>query len=276
VSIQRLAILADVHIGLLGPQGDGAVFGDPTPLLERAVGRLLGVNPDKVVLLGDIVNRGYPHEYDRARQVLAPLMDRVEPMVGNHELQRAGIADFERAWNVSAVRETDLCGLPALLLNSGVENLPDSQWHGRLDTPQLDRLRRFLAGQSGRPVLILCHHPIKGTVTVSDEPMFALENSQEVQRIVSAHRGPVVLISGHTHTASVARRGLVTHVGCPALGFWPHAFLVLDIGNNTIELSTVHVCADPTESPDAGASNADYRAGREGCAADRAATIVLR
>jgi predicted phosphodiesterase len=251
-------------------------MGPSLPLFERAVERLLDLNPDKLVLLGDIVNRGHAHEYERAKRVLAPLMDRVVPMVGNHELQRAQVIDFERAWNIPAVREIDLCGLPALLLNSGLENLPDSQWHGRLDPAQLDRLRQFIARHSATPAMVFCHHPLKGTVAISDHPMFGLDNSDEVSAAVSRHGGPLVFVSGHTHTACVLRRGPVAYVGCPALGFWPHGFLLLDIEKNEIELSTVQVCADPAESPDAGASNADYRAAREGCAADRAATIVLR
>jgi 3',5'-cyclic AMP phosphodiesterase CpdA len=228
------------------------------------------------VLLGDLVNRGCSHEYERARQLLADFDGKIEPLVGNHELQRGSLADFDRSWCTDCTRVVHWRGLTLLMLNSGLENLPDTQWHGALSEPQLHLLRGAVSLWGNRPLLVFCHHPIKGTVAVSSQPMFALDNSAEVDRILTGHPGPVVFISGHTHTASVVRRGPITYLGCPALGFWPHAFLVLDIDENRLEFSTVAVCPDPSNSPDAGASDPGYRAQREGQPADRSGTIPLR
>jgi 3',5'-cyclic AMP phosphodiesterase CpdA len=272
----RIAIIADVHIGLLGPQPDGSVFGDPTPMLERAIPKLLEINPEKLVLLGDVVNRGNLHEYERARQILTPFAGKIEPMVGNHELQRADTIDFRNFWGVHDIRLIDSPMRTELYLNSGLENLPDSQWHGRLCEAQLHLLRAVVALRKTVPLLVFCHHPIKGTVAVSSEPMFGLDNSAEVDRILTQHPGPVIFISAHTHSSSIVRRGPMTYLGCGPLGFWPHAFLVLDIDENRVEFRTVCVCSEPSESPDAGAGDAAYRACREGCDADRAGTILLR
>ena len=52
--------------------------------------------PDQAFFVGDIVNRGFDEEYHRARHILAPLQHAFEPILGNHELQRASVADFER------------------------------------------------------------------------------------------------------------------------------------------------------------------------------------
>jgi hypothetical protein len=273
---QRFGIIADVHLGLVGPQADGSVFGDTAPMLERAAAKLLEVKPDKLVLLGDIVNRGYIQEYKCVKQILSPFNGKMEHLVGNHELQRADIVDFQHFWGVRAIRTIESPGMNMLMLNSGLENLPDTQWNGALSVPQLHLLNAAVALGAQVPLLVFCHHPIKGTVAVSEEPMFGLDNSAEVDRILTRHPGPVVFISAHTHTCSVVRRGPITYLGCPPLGFWPHGFLVVDIDENKMEFRTVRVCEEPSQSPDPGARNADYRARHEGSAADRSGTILLR
>lgn len=267
MSNRRLAIIADVHLGLAGRE--------IAPLLQLAVEKTLELNPRKVVLLGDIVNRGYPQEYEQAGQILRPLSDRLEPVVGNHELQRAGVADFEAAWGTKASRKIELCGLPALLLNSAIENLPDTQWNGRLDACQLDMLTDFLAEHREQPAMVVCHYPPAGTVRRSEQPMFGLDNSAEVMQLLHERTRPLLFVSGHTHRASVTRLGPCVFIGCPALGFWPHAFMVIDLTHRRAAYRTIQLIDDPSDSPDPDALDANYRAESEGFDFDRSGMIDL-
>ena len=138
------------------------------------------MEPQKVVLLGDVVNRGFPQEYESAQTLLAPLHAKIEPVVGNHELQRAWLQDFESAWNVRATRETPICGLPTLILNSGIEGLPDERWNGRLDEASMRLLSDAVTRHRDQALLIFCHFPLAGTVRRSEVPMFGLDNSPAV------------------------------------------------------------------------------------------------
>jgi predicted phosphodiesterase len=224
---RRIAILADTHVGLEGLQPSGREYGDCSAVLSSAVADLLRDEepPDQAFFVGDIVNRGFDEEYHRARHILAPLQHAFEPILGNHELQRASVADFERHWSRRAVRSTVFSDFPAIVLNSGIENLPDDQWHGVLDDIQLRMLEEALIVHRDVPLFMFCHHPIEGTVRGSADPMGGLANSQELRRLIERRSKPVVLISGHTHRADLIRDGHITYVGCPPLGFWPHAYL---------------------------------------------------
>lgn len=272
---QRIAILADAHLGLHRLQSDGHTYGEVSSVLDRAISRIAQLELQQVVLLGDLVNRGYQDEYTRARRALEPIWNRCVPVLGNHELQRASIADFERNMNCRPFRISPVGGLPAIILNSGIEHLPDTEWQGELDHRQLE----FLDDASSRlppgPRLVFVHHPIAGTVRDSEQPMHGLVNSSEVESRLEPHRGPTVVFSAHTHSQSFARRGRFSYVGAPALGFWPHAFLVVDVGQRQMQFSTICLIDDPTESPDARALDAGYRAAREGESADRSGTIPL-
>jgi 3',5'-cyclic AMP phosphodiesterase CpdA len=270
----RFAILADVHLGLVGPQPDGKVYGDAAPILDRAVQHVMRIDPAHVVLLGDLVNRGYDDEYAQARTALRPVADRIVPVVGNHELQRASIADFERNMNISRFRIQTICGLPAVILSSGLENLPDTQWQGALDQPQLDFLDRELPQTAGA-LLVFVHHPIRGSTRHSEPPMHHLINSEQLQSRLDRVPGQVIVVSAHTHSASFVRRGRFSFLGAPALGFWPHAFLVVDVSHDRLTFQTMRLVANAAESPDASASDPSYRAAREGIAPEQSGSIPL-
>lgn len=271
----RFVILADVHLGLQGSQPDGLTYGDVSALLPRAVERVVQLDPQNVVLLGDLVNRGYEHEYVSARSALAPIWNRCIPVVGNHELQRASIADFERNMSTRAVRTASINGFAATILNSGIENLPDSEWHGQLDAGQLEFLDRSISKLGSVPHLIFVHHPIAGTVRDSEKPMHGLVNSPEVEQRLTLRPGPTVVFSAHTHSQSFARRGRFSYVGAPPLGFWPHAFVVVDAKPRHMRFSTIRLIDDPSDSPDARAGEPDYRAAREGEISDQTGIIPL-
>jgi 3',5'-cyclic AMP phosphodiesterase CpdA len=274
----RFLVFSDVHLGLGGVQPNGAVYGDIATVVRRAVDCAIGLRADRIVLLGDVVNRGFPDEYATAHAILRPLRDRLEPMVGNHELQRANLSDWRQAWNGAEIyRATTLGDLPAALLSSGIEGLPDSEWRGELSAAQLAFLDRFLDQHANSPVLVFCHHPLSNTVRVSDWPMGGLDNSPELERRLVAHRHDVVLFAGHTHAHHVLSRGRLHMIGCPALGFWPHAFLQVDVDGRDLALATHRMVAGPHDSPDARARACEpgYCERCEGQLADESARIPL-
>jgi 3',5'-cyclic-AMP phosphodiesterase len=271
--VSRIAIIADVHLGLPETQFPGQDYTYAQKLLPQAVQAIAALNPDRVVIVGDLVNMGTEAEYVMAKDLLSPLADRIEPMIGNHELVRGSVADFRRAWGVEPYRRITLGGLPAVILNSGVEGLPMTEWRGRLNAQQYQMLDEILSVDS--PLLIFCHHPIAGTVRRSDELMMGLDDSPELLARLERRRQPTVLITGHTHHANIQRRGHITFVGCPSLCFWPHAFLVAEIGSRSIDIRTIALMTDPADSPDRrNAMDPTERPLYEGQPVDRAVSIA--
>lgn len=252
--------------------------GAPELLLEAAVEKIQQIGIGKTILLGDTVNQGWDSEYTTARQILEPLQNHLEPIAGNHELQRGSLADFSRTWNVEPVRQTLAWGMPALILNSAIEELPDSKWNGRIDDKQLKIVDEFLAAHRSVPVTIFCHHPLTKTVRASDEPMLGLDNSQELRSRLLTHDREVLFLSGHTHCQSIVQQQNLICIGCPSLCYWPHAFLVGERMGDEIRLSTVKV-RDDEYTPDTRASGAEqlvYRNKNEGNAEDRRHIIRLK
>lgn len=271
---QRLVVLADVHLGTPATQFAGQDYTYTPALLRQAVAKIGALQADRVMIVGDLVNMGLAEEYVFVTELLEPVQNRVEPMIGNHELVKGSIAEFERYWGVNAWRAIQVEQMPAILLNSGIEGLPLTQWHGRLDPQQLDFLDQRLSQANG-PALVFCHHPLRNTVRRSDEPMMALENSDALRQRLGKHPHDVLLLTGHTHYQDIERFGRLTCIACPPICFWPHAFLVVDIDGRKVQIRTERLVTDPAASPDVHAGDAAYRARGEGEAGDWELTIQL-
>jgi 3',5'-cyclic AMP phosphodiesterase CpdA len=272
---ERWVILADVHLGTPATQFPKQDYTYTPDLLRQAVERAAALKPDRVVIVGDLVNMGVAQEYAVVAKLLAPVRHRAELMIGNHELVKGSIADFERFAGVSAARELTSAPLPTFLLNSGIEGLPLTEWRGRVDDDQLTRLRSMLQRANG-PAVVFCHHPLTATVRRSTEPMMSLDNSGALRAILESHPHDVLLFTGHTHYQNIVPLGRLTCIACPPLAFWPHAMLVVEIDHHRISLHTEYLFDSPSQSPDRRAADPDYRALGEGAAADQTLRAAIR
>ena len=80
-----LAQISDLHIQV------GAGDRTPTARAEAVVAAVAALvpAPDSVLVTGDLVHHGAPAEYDRVRELLAPLRMPVHVLPGNHDDRNA-------------------------------------------------------------------------------------------------------------------------------------------------------------------------------------------
>lgn len=84
----RIAQLSDVHMG--GP------LSLPTETLGEIVERVRRIEPDVVVLAGDLTTAGYEWEYEEAASWVAQLDFPKVIIPGNHDARNVGYVHFER------------------------------------------------------------------------------------------------------------------------------------------------------------------------------------
>jgi 3',5'-cyclic AMP phosphodiesterase CpdA len=86
--VLTIAQLSDIHCGSL--------YFDPG-LLNHAVEEVLALQPDMVVVAGDLTQEGYANEFQMARDALRPLVDELLTVVvpGNHDAKNVGYVHFE-------------------------------------------------------------------------------------------------------------------------------------------------------------------------------------
>ncbi|MBV8779855.1 MAG: metallophosphoesterase [Phycisphaerae bacterium] len=262
----RLAILADVHVDGPGRRAD---------FLADAVKRIRSLSCDSVVLLGDTVELGLAEEYAIVRLVISPLLEITRPMVGNHEVQKGSIADFRKAWNVESATADLIENLPVMRFNTAIAHQPQDEYFGTVGVEQLKLLSAVLDARRESPAVVFTHHPLANSVRRSDEKNLMIDNSADVQRLLDRHGAPSLVLSGHTHAQSVFRSSRLTAIGCPALGYWPHAFMVLEIARTGGRFETHRLDVAPADSPDPEVSDPAHRGMNEGTAADWAGEFTF-
>ncbi len=260
----RMAVLADVHLAVEPSSELGAEFGYTAELLRDAVQRIWPMNLDQVTVVGDLVDRGTPAEYELARQIFQDLTLPIHTIPGNHEFIRGASGDFLNHCVGATMGAAEFDNEMSILwINSGIQNMENRYWHGRVDPLGLELIDRATAEHPDKPLIVFCHHPPEGTVLVPAHPMMNLINSDELMGRLQRHPSPVVLFCGHTHVQDIWRRRNLTIVGCPPLSFWPHAFLTLEIRDGWLHLNTHRLIDSPDASPDIHMSNPAYLPERE-------------
>jgi 3',5'-cyclic-AMP phosphodiesterase len=174
-----LAQLSDPHV-----QDD-----DSAAALAAAVRSVLDVRPlpDAVLVSGDLAEHGTAAEYERVRELLAPLPMPVHVLAGNHDDHEA----LSEAFGTPARYTAEVGELVLVACHTPLAGRMD----GRLD---LDWLESELQAARGRPVVIAMHHPplLTGMPVLDDIGLPAAERAAlgellarfpDVRRVVAGH-----------------------------------------------------------------------------------------
>ncbi len=213
-----IAQISDLHVAVPGSEADSVQNGAVG--LANAVAHLnaLEPRPAAVVASGDLVSVGTTAEYDRLRDLLAPLEIPIHLMAGNHddrELLRQAFAAhgyLPRRGFLQYVVECD--PLRLIVLDTNVPGAP----HGELCADRLDWLDRQLGAAPGRPTLVFLHHPPFATgMAKMDAAGFV--GADGLGRVVARHDHVEHLLCGHLHRPISRRFHGTIATTCPSTAF---------------------------------------------------------
>jgi 3',5'-cyclic AMP phosphodiesterase CpdA len=194
-----IAQISDTHIG---PGGDAATAQDaPAVDLRRAVDHLLRLpaRPDVVLITGDCVNGGSLPEYQRFRQLIAPLTMPVYLIPGNHD-DRAHMAKL-----FGPQGSAPLAGFVQYVVDVGPlrlialdTNVP-GKGEGFLCAERLGWLEQRLAEAPDRPTLIFMHHP-PFPIGLAPFDAIGLTNADMLGALIARHPQVERIVAGHVHS----------------------------------------------------------------------------
>jgi Icc protein len=228
-----LAQLSDPHV-LVGRGDRGSA--ESLAAGVRAV-LALRPHPDAVLLSGDLADTAAPAEYERVRELLAPLPMPVHVLPGNHD-DRAALREFFPVEGAEEYRYVvEVGGVRLVVCDSTEPGRPE----GRLDVG-------WLEAQLGAPrVVVAMHHPpFPVGMPALDE--IALGAADTAALAALLRRSPQVLrvVCGHTHRAAFGVLGGCGVFSCPGV----HLTARLEIGAPGYEVVAeppafaVHVALD--------------------------------
>jgi hypothetical protein len=203
--LATIATANDVHFGETecGRSGDPVVDAVgpllrvppgamPYPELMNGaiVDEMLALDPDAVVVKGDLTDTGRPEEYEAFLRCYGRLGERMHHVRGNHDAMRdPQLARQDAPYAVA------LDGVTLAVLDTTVPG----RVGGALPAAQRAWLEDLAAGTSG-PVLVFAHHPAENPDL--DYALLPADNAA-LREVVARRDNIVGYLAGHTHTNRV-------------------------------------------------------------------------
>jgi len=168
--------------------------------------------PDALLVSGDLTDNGAPAEYERVRELLAPLGLEPHVLPGNHDLR----APLRAAFGLPGEGEepvshaVDLGPLRLVCLDSAV---PGAEG-GSLDGGRIEWLDATLAADAATPTVVALHHPpLRTEIPTFERIGLAPESGAALAAVVARHPQVARIVAGHVHrtiVAELAGRAVVT------------------------------------------------------------------
>ncbi len=226
--LYRFATLSDLHIGISGFDYRNRMVEELTPGVDphtirctrAAVDELLRWGAQRVVLKGDITERGLPDEWEDVAKIFANLPVPIEAVAGNHDSKRAAgkicPSDGAARAGLYLAMEPEAVDLPGLRLVLAPTTRPGHN-RGRLTRERTERVAELLRGSSG-PALVALHHYLQVTpVAWFWPPGIPRPQATRFLRAVAGANPRTFITSGHTHRHRRRTVGtlVLTEVGSP-------------------------------------------------------------
>ncbi len=213
----RILQLSDVH-RFADP--DGRLFGIPTrELFEDVLAHVerSGLRPDHVIVTGDHTHDELPETYAAVREELAPFLDRLWVLPGNHDdrvVLRAAFGDRIPADGNGRVTFSFRAGDWLCL---GLDTQVPGAVGGRLGAEQVDWIRAQLADHRPRAAVLFMHHP-PVDLGLAWLDRIGVEDADLLRALLVEEPRIRLVCCGHVHHESSNRVGSAEVVTVPSTG----------------------------------------------------------
>jgi len=195
----------ETHCGMMGtPEEIGPIFtaepgDDPYPeVMNRgAIDAIQRLDPDAVVVKGDLTNLGSEDEYAAFLRAYSRLGERMRHVRGNHDAMLSA--------DIAATAPFDI-RLPGVTL-AVLDTVRPGLEHGRVSAEQLEWLD-LVAGESTDPVLVFGHHhPWDPNKREREEHYFGInpDDSEALLAVIERNEAIAGYFAGHTHRTRLRR-----------------------------------------------------------------------
>lgn len=238
-----IAQLSDLHCG--------SPFYDPA-LLSAAVGEILDLQPDLVVVAGDLTQEGYANEFEMARDALRPLREALTTVVvpGNHDSKNVGYLHFydhfgkgnggsKGDWTLSVNREEYPRQVRLVAVDSSKPDLAE----GEIGRARYEWIREELGTSADLRLFVLHHHLVSVPGTGRERNI--VWDAGDVLALLEDVDVDIVL-AGHKHVPHVWQVGrmLVINSGTVSSyrlrGYTRPSYNVVRIDEQSVEVTLMY------------------------------------
>lgn len=225
-----IAHLSDMHIGAINFKEE---------LLLRAINKVNDLNPNLVIVTGDITNNGYYAEFERAAEYMELFESPLLVVPGNHDARHIGNECFEelikKQCGTLNVKTPEISAI-------GLDSSEPDIDYGKIGRAQQASMEAELksAGENNLYKIIALHHHIIPVPKTGRERNVLTDAGDILKSIIDG--GADIVLSGHKHVPYVWFVGNTTFVTAGTVsslklrGKDVCSFNTIDIKPDTVEV----------------------------------------
>ena len=168
-------------------------------MFMAAVSEINNLQPDMIILTGDITDNGYYKEFEQASRYLAMFEPPLFAVPGNHDARNLGYQTFEelmgeRSWKLTVGDDFTVIGLDS--------STPDES-RGEIGRPQhlwLEHQLDECVVNENFSLVVLHHHVI--SIPQTGRERNVLSDSGDILKTLTTHEVDLIL-SGHKHVPNI-------------------------------------------------------------------------
>lgn len=226
-----LVQLSDIHVG---PQFRKEVF-------EKAVEEVNRLNPDAVIVTGDLTENGILNEFERVKEYLKKIKNKnIIVLSGNHDYRNTGYLLFKKFFPSKTIHEFN----DAVIITLGTAR-PDRD-EGEVGYRQNLWLARTLSKYTNKTKIIAMHHHLISIPDTGSDRIIVLDAGDVLQSALTAKIN--LVLCGHKHRPWIWNLGPLTiaYAGTTSSermrGFFENTYNIISIdkGKVSVDLKVVN------------------------------------
>ncbi len=175
--------LSDLHVG---SQFQPEVF-------EQVLSEVNQLNPDCIVITGDLTNEGLVKEYEKCRELVSQFnCKKIITISGNHDYRNTGYLHFKKYFPFEAVNEL---GNNVVLVTVGTSR-PDRN-EGEIGYRQNLWLERTMKKFENHVKILAMHHHLVGIPDTGSDRLTVIDAGDVLRTILDTHVD--LVLCGHKH-----------------------------------------------------------------------------
>ena len=209
----KILQLTDLHVR---PKGMAAYrVCESNTMTERALRVAARMQPDVVIITGDLTDCGLATEYaPLAKMLQRHLRMPVYPIPGNHDRREPMLEHIDSARQEDGFIQYAVQAGPVRLVM--LDTVVPGAGHGSLDGGRLEWLDRTLAAAPTTPTMVAMHHP-PFLCDIAHLDRINLLDHTAFAAVIARHRQVSRIVCGHHHRPVVAQVAHAMASICPSV-----------------------------------------------------------
>jgi len=223
--------LSDIHVG--------AQF--RADIFEKVIEEVNSLNPDAVVITGDLTNEGLKEQYEKCKALISKIhVEKIIAVSGNHDYRNTGYLHFKKYFPFQTINELSD---DVVLITLGTAR-PDRD-EGEVGYRQISWLERTMKKYQSKTTILAMHHHLIGIPDTGSDRLTIIDAGDVLRATLDSNVN--LVLCGHKHrpwlwdfnNLLIANAGSVSSER--VRGFFENSYNIIKIenGNISVDLKVV-------------------------------------